>query len=114
MKRLLKGFTLAEVLVTLAIIGVVASLTLPVLNANVTKQQVGPALAKAINTLENANMLAIKENGVRTLVDLTPDSPQSYFDVALDDYVHWKKEPIEKLGQLKSKIHIQQTMELLF
>lgn len=56
----MSAFTLAEVLIALAIIGVIASVTLPALNANVQKQQVGPALAKAINTLENANRLLLE------------------------------------------------------
>ena len=56
-----KGFTLAEVLVTLGIIGVVAALTIPALNANVAAQKIGPALSKAVNTLENANRRALVE-----------------------------------------------------
>ena len=56
-----KGFTLAEVLVTLGIIGVVAALTIPALNANVAAQKIGPALSKAVNTLENANRRALIE-----------------------------------------------------
>ena len=41
------GFTLAEVLVTLGIIGVVAALTLPTFTARTQSAKVGPALAKA-------------------------------------------------------------------
>ncbi len=56
------GFTLAEVLITLAIIGVVASLTLPALMANVQEQQTVTALKKATNTLvEAATMNAANE-----------------------------------------------------
>ena len=62
-----KGFTLAEVLITLGLIGIVASLTLPSLNTSVQKQKVGPSLSKAINTLENANKLALAENDARYL-----------------------------------------------
>jgi len=42
-----KGFTLAEVLVTLGIIGVVAALTLPGILTDTTSAQIGPKLAKA-------------------------------------------------------------------
>ena len=45
------GFTLAEVLITLAIIGVVATLTLPALMTNTQEQQAKSALKKGINTL---------------------------------------------------------------
>ena len=45
------GFTLAEVLITLAIIGVVATMTLPALMTNTAEQQARTGLKKGINTL---------------------------------------------------------------
>lgn len=48
------GFTLAEVLITLAIIGVVATMTLPALMTNTAEQQAKTALKKGINTLTEA------------------------------------------------------------
>lgn len=48
------GFTLAEVLITLAIIGVVATMTLPALIANTGEQQARSAFKKAVNTLTEA------------------------------------------------------------
>lgn len=45
------GFTLAEVLITLAIIGVVATLTLPSLMSNTQEQQSVTAFKKSMNTL---------------------------------------------------------------
>lgn len=48
------GFTLAEVLITLAIIGVVATMTLPALMTNTGEQQAKTGLKKAINTLAEA------------------------------------------------------------
>ena len=49
------GFTLAEVLITLGIIGVVAALTAPALVQNAGTAKVGPTLAKVVSTLEVAN-----------------------------------------------------------
>jgi len=46
------GFTLAEVLITLGIIGVVAALTTPALVKNSGKAKIGPSLAKFVNTFE--------------------------------------------------------------
>ncbi len=48
------GFTLAEVLITLAIIGVVATMTLPALMTNTAEQQAKTALKKGVNTLTEA------------------------------------------------------------
>ena len=45
------GFTLAEVLITLGIIGVVATMTLPALMTNTQEQQAKTGLKKGINTL---------------------------------------------------------------
>lgn len=49
-----KGFTLAEVLITLAILGVVAAVTLPNMVQDQKYQQLGVQLAKFTSTLENA------------------------------------------------------------
>ena len=57
-----KAFTLAETLITLSIIGVVAAMTVPTLMGNVTKQQNYVALKKAYNQLQNAiKMIPILE-----------------------------------------------------
>lgn len=95
MKRELKGFTLAEVLITLGIIGVIASLTLPSLTINIVKQQTGPALAKAINSLENANRLALQEGSARRLDQLTKTKNTYYFREAIKDYLdyHYESSP---------------------
>lgn len=87
MKIFKQGFTLAEVLITMALIGVVASMTLPTLSVNVQKQQVGPALAKAINTLESANRLALQTENVRTL-DQLPNGGNAYLE-AMRPYIQY-------------------------
>ncbi len=57
------GFTLAEVLITLSIIGVVATMTLPALMTNVQEQQAKTGLKKAINTLTEAAQMNLAIDG---------------------------------------------------
>lgn len=61
------GFTLAEVLITLGIIGVIAALTIPSLLQNMQERSTMAALKKAYSTLSAAHKQAVKENG-------TPDN----------------------------------------
>jgi prepilin-type N-terminal cleavage/methylation domain-containing protein len=48
------GFTLAEILITLTIIGVVSALVLPTFTSSIQKQKIGPKLAKAVAVFEQA------------------------------------------------------------
>ena len=63
------GFTLAEVLVTLGIIGVVSAITLPTLMSNTTDAQIGPKLAKAVSAFEQANEALLNDKSSDTLTD---------------------------------------------
>ena len=53
-KKRKKGFTLAETLITLSIIGVIAAVTVPTLMSNTNKAQYVTGLKKAYNQLQNA------------------------------------------------------------
>ena len=55
------GFTLAEVLITLAIIGVVAALTTPSVIRNSQNAKIGPTLAKICTTIETAIQAACND-----------------------------------------------------
>ena len=57
------AFTLAEVLITLGIIGVVAAMTLPALTANSRKQEVVSRLQKFNSTMQQAVLLSVVDNG---------------------------------------------------
>ena len=57
------AFTLAEVLLTLAIIGVIAALTIPAVVTKVTKDQYVVGLKKAYNTLKAVEREARQEHG---------------------------------------------------
>ena len=67
------GFTLAEVLITLAIIGVVATMTLPALMTNTAEQQAKTGLKKGINTLTEAAQMNQAIDGF-DYASLTSDS----------------------------------------
>ncbi len=76
------GFTLAEVLITLAIIGVVATMTLPALMTNTQEQQAKTGLKKAINTLTEAAATAqaitgLDYSSVGKIGDVTKDANES-------------------------------------
>ena len=61
------AFTLAEVLITLGIIGVVAAMTIPTLIANYQEKQIVSQLSKAFQTLSNAyQMMQIEYGPVST------------------------------------------------
>lgn len=68
-----KGFTLAEVLVTLGIIGVVSALTIPQLSSRTANAQLGPQYAKAISSLENAIGTFFYEYNVKNVTQLNTD-----------------------------------------
>ena len=58
-----KGFTLAEVLITLAIIGIVAAMTIPTLVNNYRKKDTTAKLKKFYSTMIQAIQLSELENG---------------------------------------------------
>jgi prepilin-type N-terminal cleavage/methylation domain-containing protein len=64
------GFTLAEILITLGIVGVVAALTTPALVKNSGQAKIGPSLAKFVNTFEVGMEEAMEKENVSSLSDL--------------------------------------------
>ena len=58
-----KGFTLAEVLITLAIIGIVAALTIPSVISNYQQQEFKTGLKKAVSVLNEAIQTNIAQEG---------------------------------------------------
>ena len=76
------AFTLAEVLITLGIIGVVAALTMPALIANYQKQAALTGLKKGYSQLAQAVKLSENENGEIEYWDLTLPS-----DTFMEKYI---------------------------
>ena len=83
------AFTLAEVLITLGIIGVVAALTMPALIANYQKKQTAVQLKKAYSTFAQALVLSQYENGDSSEWDLT-EQGSSYDDNLKYFNTYWK------------------------
>lgn len=59
-----KGFTLAEVLVTLAVIGVVAALTIPSLIQSSSEKQARTGIKKALSVLNQALSLSVAQESI--------------------------------------------------
>ena len=76
------AFTLAEVLITLGIIGIVAAMTIPTLIADYQEKQTVTKLTKAYATLNNAYQMAKVENGELASWGFTGNSS---FEVEEDD-----------------------------
>jgi len=61
------GFTLAEVLVTLGIIGVVSALVMPTFTASVKGKRIGPTLAKAKASFEQGTQRMLYANETNSI-----------------------------------------------
>jgi len=73
MRELKKGFTLAEVLITLLIIGVIASIVIPGLIADTQKIEYKTALKKVYSDLSQASLMIRQDNG-GTFRGIFPDN----------------------------------------
>ncbi len=82
-----KAFTLAEVLITLAIIGIVAALTIPTLVSKNEKKQLYTSFMKTYNTLSNALNLSISENGNPSTWVYDDDDTDSVMEKYLAPYL---------------------------
>lgn len=88
------GFTLAEILITLCIIGVVMAMTLPSLYGKVHNIITVTKLKKALADVNQAYRLSVSENGILTEQNLTKVTPAAYFEM------YWK--PYFKLSEICS------------
>ena len=73
------GFTLAEVLITLGIIGVVAAMTIPVLITNYQKHVTVTKLQKAISILNQAYKLSYDDVGEPSAAESYAMGSEEYF-----------------------------------
>lgn len=64
-----RGFTLAEVLIALGVVGVIAAITTPMLMTATAKSQVETGLAKSVVIWEQANIGALKDADSSNILD---------------------------------------------
>lgn len=80
------GFTLAEVLITIGIIGVVAALTLPALIAKHDKHVTVTSLRKFHSTLSQAKLRSEADNGEMTYWSFPEDKTKESYEKFFDQY----------------------------
>ena len=106
-----KAFTLAEVLITLGIIGTVAAFTLPTLISKYQEHVIISKYKKMYSTLANAYNLAIAENGspdqwqVETRID---------FLKKLEPYLNVSEECYNKVGCTTMGNYVSLSGEIMF
>lgn len=98
-----KGFTLAEVLITLGIIGVVAALTIPTLITNYQKKQYALALKKFYTTTKQALEQFETDQGCIGDLKCTdifndPNKPTPYVPYGIGDWWHPSTQASQKAG----------------
>jgi len=83
------AFTLAEVLITLVIIGVIAALTIPNLMQKYTEQTTVKKVQKFYSNLSNAYSLAAKDNGFPSewgLTGYSSDGVEKLYEILFNPY----------------------------
>ena len=84
-----KAFTLAEVLITLVIIGVIAALTIPNLMQKYTEQTTVKKVQKFYSNLANAYNLAAKDNGPASewgIIGITEENSNKVYEMLFKPY----------------------------
>ena len=103
----LRGFTLAEVLITLGIIGVVAALTIPTLISNNNKRIVETRLAKFYSTINQAIELSEVENGPKEKWDTLQwnQSSEEWYAKYLAPYLKTTKVEFSDTNNMTFKVY---------
>ena len=90
-----KAFTLAEVLITVGIIGVIAALSAPALIQHSASAKVGPAFSRCISTLTNGFQAYMYANEADTVSSADPTIQKNgpaIFQRLADEHIKMKKD----------------------
>lgn len=92
MFKLRKGFTLAEVLITLGIIGIIAAMTLPAIMSKYRENVTMSKLKKFYSTMSQAQLRSIADNGEVDSWDWVPAGGESNNEVIMNWFnKYWGK-----------------------
>ena len=86
----LNAFTLAEVLITLVVIGVIAAITVPMLMTSYKKQETVSRLKKVYSSFAQTTSRAVLDNGPVESWDLTK-GPEFFLDTYIAPYLDIEK-----------------------
>lgn len=101
-----KGFSLAEVLITLGVIGVVAAMTLPVLIQNHKKHIAETRLKKFYSTVNQALRLSESQNGnymswdYPSGYDATKEEVEEWYNKYFRNYLKVLKSEVKSIGSV--------------
>ena len=109
-KIMKKGFTLAEVLITLGVIGVVAAMTMPTLIKNYQKTVTATRLKATYSTISQAVRMSEVDNGPVTTWELPSDGAfysarKSFVDIYFKPYLKNVKECTNMSDCIGEKIY---------
>ena len=107
-----QAFTLAEVLLTLGVVGVVAAVILPTVVRNVALSQVTPKLNKAVLMFEQANTALLSTNKIDSLtdsgylasVDKYADELKKYLRISKTTYGYLAKDGMSYEFSIEKKV----------
>lgn len=107
MKRIKKAFTLAEILITLGIIAVVAALTTPALIQHAASAKIGPAMSRGITVLSDGFQAYLYNNEASTVFSADPSigkQPVEIF-IKLKNFVKMKEETSITMPPIKESVN---------
>lgn len=95
-----KGFTLAEVLITIGIIGLVAALTFPILLKHHRKTVIETSLKKFYTSTNQAVLLSVAQNGETKDWQFPSDTPEeieNWYNIYFKKYLNTHRTGIESV-----------------